>query len=129
MKMRESLKALEPRIVELRKRHANNPVKLRESMIREYQKAGVNPVRDSGFGLMAVQLPLGMAVYTVIRTGVGSGNPFLWIANLARPDVGMGVTSFLVVFHLSSGVALYWASTTSVSVLQNALLRRSLAAL
>jgi YidC/Oxa1 family membrane protein insertase len=157
--MRESLKALEPRIRELKDRYAAEPAKLRDAVMAEYQRAGVNPVAGSGLGLMAVQLPLGWALYTVIRTGLGSGNPFLWITNLARPDVAlslivgslsvalgmtmpstsgpvtpmvmatiMGVASFLVVFHLSAGVALYWASSTGVGIFQNALLRRSLAA-
>lgn len=158
MLMRESLKALEPRLRELKDRHAADPAKLREAVMSEYQKAGVNPIAGLGFGLMAVQLPLGWALYTVIRTGLGSGNPFLWITSLARPDMALslivgslsvfmglsmpaspgaaapmvmatilGVASFLVVFHLSSGVALYWASSTSVGILQNAMLRRSLA--
>lgn len=152
---RESLKALEPRIREVRERYAKDPVKLREAILAEYQRAGINPISGSGLGLMAIQLPLGMALYTVIRTGVAESG-FLWIANLARPDVvlsaltaglslllgltvasGQGSVSptamaiimatvtFIVVFNLSAGVALYWASTTSVGILQNALLRRT----
>lgn len=152
---RESLKALEPRIREVRERYAKDPVKLREAILAEYQRAGINPISGFGLGLMAIQLPLGMALYTVIRTGVAESG-FLWIANLARPDVvlsaltaglslllgltvasGQGSVSptamaiimatvtFIVVFNLSAGVALYWASTTSVGILQNALLRRT----
>lgn len=160
MAMRASLKALEPRLRELRARYAGDPVKLRGAMISEYQKAGVNPVRDSGFALMALQIPLGWAVYTVVRTGIGAGEAFLWIADLARPDIAIslvtgvlsvvmgltmttttagpvsptamalviGAASFLVVFHLSAGIALYWASTSGVGILQNVLVRRSAAA-
>jgi membrane protein insertase Oxa1/YidC/SpoIIIJ len=39
----------------------------------------------------------------------------------------MGIVSFLVVLHLSAGVALYWASGSGVGLLQNALVRRSIA--
>jgi YidC/Oxa1 family membrane protein insertase len=157
--MRESLKALEPRLREIRTRYAGDPVKLRDQMVAEYRKAGVNPLRDSGFVLLLLQVPLGWAVYTVVRTGVGAGEAFLWIADLARPDIAIslvtgvlsvimgltmtatggpvsptamslvfGAASFLVVFHLSAGIALYWASTSSVAILQNVLVRRSAAA-
>jgi YidC/Oxa1 family membrane protein insertase len=157
--MRESLKALEQRLREIRTRYAGDPVKLRDQMVAEYRKAGVNPLRDSGFVLLLLQVPLGWAVYTVVRTGVGAGETFLWIADLARPDIAIslvtgvlsvimgltmtatggpvsptamslviGAASFLVVFHLSAGIALYWASTSGVGILQNVLVRRSAAA-
>src|SRR5690606_23498396 len=57
------------------------------------KKGGVNPLRDSGFGLLALQIPLGLAVYTVVRTGVDGTAAFLWIANLAQPDAIMSLVT------------------------------------
>jgi YidC/Oxa1 family membrane protein insertase len=153
--MRLTLKSIEPRILELKRRHAKNPAKLRAAVLAEYQKAGVNPMRDSGLAITAVQIPIGFALYTVIRSSVTSAG-FLWIANLARPDVlisliatalsvvmGLtmatngapgssampwiiGLATFFFVFNVSAGLALYWAATSAVGTLQNVLLKRSI---
>jgi membrane protein insertase Oxa1/YidC/SpoIIIJ len=56
-------------------------------MLAEYRKAGVSPVSGPGHGLVLVQIPLGFALYSVIRDSVTGSNPFLWIANLANPDI------------------------------------------
>ena len=155
---RAALKALKPRLERIKKLHGTNPSKLREALLAEYRRAGISPFSGSAVALISVQLPLGWALYTVIRDGVTGSNPFLWVANLARPDIAlsiaagalsvgmalstpmgsesgsqiafaaiMGISAFLVVFHLSAGVALYWASSSAMGIVQNVLVRRSLA--
>ena len=120
----------------------------------EYRHSGVNPLGALPLGLLAVQIPIGWAVYSVIRNGIAAGGAFLWISSLARPDAvvavvagllatvagatghtdvsgsailvasAMGLISAAVVFHMSAGVGLYWASTSCIGIVQNALLRR-----
>jgi YidC/Oxa1 family membrane protein insertase len=152
--LRERMKQLEPALAALKQEHATDPRRLREAMFEHYREAGVNPARDSGIATVLVQLPIGIGLYSVVRAGSAAAAPFLWIASLARPDVmlagvvggiaiaagltapttgtghssllsfAMGAITFVTVLHLSAGVALYWASNSGVSLLQNALLRR-----
>lgn len=153
--MREKMKALAPQLERVKQRHAKDPVALQAALAREYERAGIRPLRDSGLGVLAAQAPVGFALYKVIRDGVGGGTAFLWIANLSRPDMLLAVVTsaltalvsmtapaaassrgalpialvssavtFIIVMQLASGVALYWASSTGVGILQNVLIRR-----
>lgn len=151
LRMRERLKAIEPELQRLRRKHAHDPARLRSALFEQHRRAGVKPF--SGLGVTAVQLPIGLALFSVIRGSLPGGR-FLWVADLARPDVALsvvvggvavlagltapsqssaipaavacvsGVVSFLVVSHLSSGLALYWASSSGIGLLQNLLVRR-----
>jgi YidC/Oxa1 family membrane protein insertase len=84
--LREKMKNLRPRMEALQKRYAKDPAKLGTELQREYRDAGVNPIRDSGLGIGAIQAIVGIALFSVIRQGLNGVNPFLWIADLARPD-------------------------------------------
>ena len=151
--VKRSIDALRPRLKALEQRHAGDPARLRDAIFAEYRRMGVNPLGGASFGLLAVQIPIGWAVYSVIRSGISAGDAFLWISSLARPDavvsvlVGalttlmgvtvpatgssstmivatvMGLTSALIVLHMSAGIGLYWASNSCVGILQNTLLR------
>ena len=154
--MKVKLALLRPRLQALEKRHEANPAMLRTAIFAEYRAAGVNPLGGLNAGLLAVQIPIGWAVYSVISSGISAGDAFLWITSLARPDAAMsvvvgalstlvgatipstggstspfliasvmGITSALIVFHMSAGIGLYWASTSCVGILQNAILRRT----
>ncbi|HEX6693118.1 MAG TPA: membrane protein insertase YidC [Longimicrobiales bacterium] len=153
--MRAAMEKLQPRLKELERRYASDPAKLRTALLVEYRRSGVAPMDGTRAGLMAIQIPIGWAVYTVIRKGISAGGAFLWISSLARPDAvvavavglltvaagatapaagahgshvlvasAMGLVSAAIVFHMSAGVGLYWASTSCVGIVQNALLRR-----
>jgi membrane protein insertase Oxa1/YidC/SpoIIIJ len=83
-------------------------------------------------GVTLAQLPIGTAMYQAIKRGVTG--EFLWVRDLARPDVGLAIVAaavtalatkftatdkqtvgmlvgaaitFAIISHLSSGVALY----------------------
>jgi len=157
--IRSRLKAVEPRIQRIRTAYARDPKRMQAELARAYHDAGVNPFRDSGIGMIAVQVPIGLGLYSVIRSIASAGHTFLWVSSLARPDfwlsaaVGIltmsaglsapdtangaaqallpmifGLVSFLVVFNLSAGLALYWGATSGVGIMQNVILRRSQAA-
>jgi YidC/Oxa1 family membrane protein insertase len=153
--LRQKMAAIKPELVALQKKHGKDPEKLRAAMLELYARNGIRPIRDSGLGSVFLQLPIGIALYSVIRQGIGVGSKFLWIGNLARSDillsvvtsaltatmtlsaptmsggepnrgfaVAFAVLTFFMVWQIASGVTLYWASTTSIGILQNLILRR-----
>ena len=153
--LHQKMAAIKPELVALQQKHGKNPEKLRTAMQALYARNGIRPIRDSGLGGVFLQLPIGIALYSVIRQGIGVGSKFLWIGNLARPDillsvvtsaltaamtlsapsmgggepnhgfaVAFAVLTFFMVWQIASGVTLYWASTTSIGILQNLILRR-----
>jgi YidC/Oxa1 family membrane protein insertase len=150
------LKALQPQIEALRKRHAGHPLHQQQALADLYARHKIKPVPVSMLLTGAVQLPLGAGLFAAIRHGLAGAGPFLWIRSLARPDLGLALAvallgyaamlinpamsqqaktllgllpllvSFLMVWHLAAGIGLYWAGASSVNVLQSALLRRRL---
>jgi YidC/Oxa1 family membrane protein insertase len=91
--LREKMTNLRPRIEALQKRYAEDPAKLGSELQREYRDADVNLIRDSGLGITAGQVMVGVALFSVIRQGLNGANPFLWIADLARPDRVLAVVA------------------------------------
>ena len=122
-----------------------------------YRRHGITGGLGSGMLTAIVQAPLGAGLYAAIRQGVTGAGAFLWIGKLARPDIWLAVLAallscaaillqpamseqvrtllhwlpvvvvFLVTWHLSAGLGLYWAGAGSVGVLQSVLLRRRIA--
>jgi membrane protein insertase Oxa1/YidC/SpoIIIJ len=119
-----------------------------------YQEHGIKPVDATNLIGMVVQVLLGAGVYSAIRRGLGTGGHFLWIRNLAQPNLPLTVATGMLTFlaavlgphlpqqsrtaatvlpailtmifawRLAAGVALYWAASTAVTGLQGLLLRR-----
>lgn len=147
--------ALQPEIRKLRARYGSDPQRLNAELLVLFRRHGYSPLDGRGLLGGLAQLPVGAGLYTAISHGLGEGGRFLWITNLARPDVILalltGVLTYLAsilspdlpqqarivatfvpalltvyfVWNLASGVGLYWATSTAVGVLQSALMRRS----
>ncbi|HEX4485888.1 MAG TPA: membrane protein insertase YidC [Terriglobales bacterium] len=141
-------------IDKLKKKYKSSPQELAGAMSKLYQEHGFRPVDATNLVGMVVQVLLGAGVYSAIRRGLGSGGHFLWIRNLAQPNlpltIATGVMTFLAAllgphlpqqsrtaatvlpailtlifaWRLAAGVALYWAASTAVTGLQGLLLRR-----
>ena len=77
---------LKPELDRLAKRHADDPVELLRRTRALHEKHGIPALPRGMLALMLVQLPLGGALYHAIRTGLGVGQRFLWLADLGRPD-------------------------------------------
>jgi YidC/Oxa1 family membrane protein insertase len=149
----EKMRVLQPELEALQKRFAKDPERLTRETIALYKQHNV-PVTDwrsLGGGLL--QFPIAGGIYSAIRDGLGVGRRFLWIADLARPDVlvmlvtvgfsmlaawlnpnlpasarwmAMLVPSVMTAFmlwHLSAGLGLYMAAANAVSVVQSVMLR------
>lgn len=150
----KALREIRAEVDKLKKKYQSSPQQLGLALSRLYKDLGVKPVEATNLLGMLVQVLLGAGIYSAIRRGLGSGGQFLWIRNLAQPNlpltIGTGVLTFLaallgphlpqqsrtaatvvpalltIVFawRLAAGVALYWAASTAVTGLQGFLLSR-----
>jgi YidC/Oxa1 family membrane protein insertase len=148
---------LKPELERLRERYASEPAAYASAMQSLYRQHGITSGLGIGLLMALVQIPLGAGIYAAIRRGVAGGGSFLWISKLARPDLWLAIAvtlltsvaimlnpampeqvrtalhwlpvlmTFLLTWHLSAGLCLYWAGAGSVGVLQAALLRQRVA--
>lgn len=148
------LQALKPTLDALRERHAGDPMTYARAAQALHKRHGIASGLGGGLLVSAVQAPVGMGIYAAIRQSVAAAGSFLWIPRLARPDFLLALAvaaltyaaivlnpampaqmktllqmlpvlvTFLMVWHLAAGLGLYWAGSSSVNVLQVALLRR-----
>ena len=145
---RALLAQMQPDLQRLKARFAKEPERLGTETLALYKRYGVQPFDLTSFGMIAVQLPLVSALYGAISRGLGAGRRFLWIANLAKPDLLLvGLTGALtyvtagrdvprtaammstaltiaIMWRLSAALGLYWASSTAVGAVQALWLRR-----
>lgn len=78
--------ALKPQLDALQKRHASDPARLMRETRAIYADNGVKFMSLEGFAGLLVQAPLLGGLFAAVRGGLGARVPFLWVANLARPD-------------------------------------------
>ena len=90
-KMRENsekMQEVQPKLKVLQEKYKNNKTKLQEETMKVYQEHGFNPMGMMGGCLpMFVQLPVFIALYTVLRNAIELRYAgFLWIADLSAPE-------------------------------------------
>ena len=80
------MKALNPRLTDLRERYKDNPQQMQQEMMRIYREEKVNPL--GGCLPIVVQIPFFIALYWVLLSSVEMRNaPWIgWINDLAAPD-------------------------------------------
>ena len=80
------MKAVNPKIVEMRERLKDNPQQMQQEMMRIYREEKVNPM--GGCFPIMVQIPVFIALYWVLLSSVEMRNaPWaLWIRDLSSPD-------------------------------------------
>lgn len=102
MKAMEEMRKLAPEIEKLKAKHGADREKLNLEMMKLYQQHKVNPL--GGCLPMLIQMPIWLALYTVLQTSVALYNePFIagWIGDLTSKDpyyilpLAMGVTMFI----------------------------------
>ena len=146
---------LQPAVERLKLRHAANPVALAEATAKLYRDRGIEMLPPGALSALLIQLPIGAALYQAFARGLGARLSFLWVGDLARPDmiltgvaaslaglaaglstssnsrsaVAVSVTiTFVMAWRLSASVALYWIASSGVGVVQAMVLRRPPAA-
>jgi YidC/Oxa1 family membrane protein insertase len=80
------MKAINPRVMQLRERYKDNPQQMQQEMMRIYREEKVNPL--GGCLPILVQIPVFIALYWVLLSSVEMRNApwILWIRDLAAPD-------------------------------------------
>ncbi len=80
------MKAINPKIMEMRERLKDNPQQMQMEMMRIYKEEKVNPL--GGCLPIAVQIPFFIALYWVLLSSVEMRNaPWIgWVHDLASPD-------------------------------------------
>jgi YidC/Oxa1 family membrane protein insertase len=97
------LATIRPQLEALQKKFANDPAALVRETRALHAKHDIKLFTPSSFVGFLVQMPLFSGLLSAVRKGLGSKVRFLWVADLARPDL----TMILGVAALSAwGVAL-----------------------
>ena len=80
------MKAISPKVTEMRERLKDNPQQMQQEMMRIYREEKVNPM--GGCFPIMVQIPVFIALYWVLLSSVEMRNaPWaLWIRDLSSPD-------------------------------------------
>lgn len=85
----ESMKRLQPQIKALQDKHVDDKQKFQEEFWKLCQANGVNPL--GGCLPMIAQMPVLIVLWNGIRNYIAQfdGHGFLWVHNLAAPDMGL----------------------------------------
>jgi YidC/Oxa1 family membrane protein insertase len=80
------MKAINPRVMEMRERLKDKPQQMQQEMMRMYREEKVNPL--GGCLPIVAQMPFFIALYWVLLSSVEMRNApwILWIHDLAKPD-------------------------------------------
>ncbi len=154
---KRNMDRLKPRLEKLKEKYKDDPARLQKETVALFRKEGVSPVDGKSMLVSILQAPIFIAVFSAIRNGLtNSSGPFLWIRNLAKPDLYLAVLvgfltyimmslipelpesaktvmavfqvmlSVVVVSQIASGVGIYWATGSLVGIVDKLLLRLSL---
>jgi YidC/Oxa1 family membrane protein insertase len=89
------MKAINPRVMELRERYKDKPQQMQQEMMRIYKEEKVNPV--GGCLPILVQMPFFIALYWVLLSSAEMRNaPWIgWIKDLSAPDTLFGTIPWI----------------------------------
>lgn len=146
------LARIQPELERLKVQFRKEPERLAAETLALYREHGVRPLDPRSIGVLIFQLPVVSALYSAISRGLGAGRRFLWIKDLAKPDLFLvaitaaltwltsvlgasrdvpkaaamigTVLTIAIMWRLSAALGLYWASSTAVGAVQAFWLRR-----
>ena len=151
----QRIKALKPELAQVQERWRENPERLMKETLAVYKRRGIRPVDAGLLKGSLLQMPIFVGLYHAVRGALSSRageQTFLWVSNLARPDVGIAmivfgfvglsslsggsqsqpgwtlalpaVISAAMAMTLSAGFGLYLAANGAVGTLQGLIVRR-----
>lgn len=149
------LLVLRPELGRVRDRWKDDRQRLTAETLAIYERGGVQPVDSGVLKGSLVQTPVFIGLYHAVRaalTSRGGEQTFLWVSNLARPDIGVAMIVFSLVglssmagasqsqpgwalavpavsaaamaMMLSAGFGLYLAASGAVGTLEGLIVRR-----
>lgn len=80
------LEGLKPLIERLQKRYAKDPRRVAQETFLLYKKHGIQFFDRLTVVSFAIQAPPLSGLFSAVRSGLGAGKRFLWVADLSRPD-------------------------------------------
>ncbi|HNO79985.1 MAG TPA: YidC/Oxa1 family insertase periplasmic-domain containing protein [Phycisphaerae bacterium] len=89
VRMQKSMGSLQPKMEDIKRKHAGDNAKIQQEIMKLYREEGVNPMGQMlGCLPMFLQMPIWVALYSSLRNNVAMrGEPFyLWITDLTSPD-------------------------------------------
>ena len=144
---RKKMIQIQPTLQRLKKFFRDKPDVYLQKMSELYRKHDLTLVDNKSLLATAVQMPLLIGMYQVLRK-LGEGIKFLWVANLLKPDtllailVGItaavmmavtpdmsehmrlfmilipGIIAFVMALKFSSALAIYWGTSNIFSAVQ-----------
>ncbi len=87
MAHQKAMEKLQPELEAIRKRFRKQPQRIAEESHKLFKDRGLSPIPYVGCLGGLAQIPLFLAVYSAVRQVVVAGGRFLWVANIARPDL------------------------------------------
>ena len=113
------MQRLQPKIKKLQETHKADKVKQSEALMALYKEHGVNPF--SGILLLLIQLPVMLALYWVVRSGLGTGQLEGLYSFIAQPPsinpIFLGLvdlTKFSFIFVGLAAIAQYFQGRLAV---------------
>jgi YidC/Oxa1 family membrane protein insertase len=107
------LASLEPELKKLQHRHGQDAVRLAQATQALYKSNGISAFSPAMWIGIAVQAPPASALFAAVRKGLGAGVRFLWVRDLARPDLTL---LSIVCALMAAGVAASPAANTNPAV-------------
>ena len=150
-----AMQRIQPVLDALRRRHNGNPRRLAEESRRLLAREGVSSLPVAGCVGGLVQLPVFLALYAAVRDVSAIGGRFLWVRDLARPDLliaGLataltvaasavgpppsptnrivilfvaGAVTALALSKMAAGIGLYWSLSSLFGAAQGWLVQRN----
>ncbi len=99
LKSQKKMQEIQPKIAELKEKHGDNKEKIAMETMAIYKEHKVNP-----FGSclpLIIQLPILIALFQVIQSGLSTHNQYLLYGNLSEFDISLINTNFLGILELT----------------------------
>lgn len=153
LQRQKKLQMIQPQLDRIKHLYRNNPEQLNRQTLDLYKKNEIAFFDKKGLISGILQAPLFIGMISAINRIVGSGGTFLWISDIARPDIlltaiaaalsllastispnfneqGKAIIIWMPViltaiflWKLSAGIGLYWVASNLVNVLQSLIVR------
>jgi len=154
LEVQAALKRIEPALAIIRRKHKDDPQQMWEETASLHRQHGIKLVDVRNFLGMLIQVPLFLGLFSAVRRGLTDSSRFLWIKDLMQSDpllasicailTGVSVAlgpnvpesqrtamivlptalTFLFLWRVSAGVAVYSLGSSMVGVMQSVLIRR-----
>lgn len=104
----KDMQALKPELDIIKKKHKDNPRKIQQETMALYKEHNIKPL--AGCLPMVVQIPIFIAFYKILMVSIElRGANFLWIHDLARPDMLFNFGTFPVnILPILNGATMFW---------------------